>query len=151
MRKHAMSKVQIAAELAALLIDESHYCQSDAAFREAYFQRTGDRYASAPPHVAARDALALLRIGASVSRWAVKACNGIVRYQGNGISCGTWYESDEAAKDRADKRALAKAQAIADRYGATVVIGGDPRGYVLRLRLATKRSNGMADDGWGIA
>lgn len=145
-----MSKVQHVAELAALLLDETHYCQSDAAFREAYFRRTGERYATVAPHVAAREALALIRIGAGVSRWAVKACNGIVRYHGNGISSGTWYESDEAAKDKADARALAKAQAIADRYGATVAIGGDPRGYVLRLRLAS-RARLSGDDGWGVA
>jgi len=146
-----MSKVQIAAEIAALLMDESHYCQSDAAFRETYWQRTGERYASAAPHIAARDALALLRIGAAVSRWAVKACNGIERYQGNGIWCGTWTEADEAAKERADAKALAKSQEIADRYGATVKLGGDPRGCVTRLHLASKRTNSFAADGWAVA
>lgn len=138
-----MTKVKDVAELAALLAKEAEFIQCSPSLRPAYYS---------PPSVAtiAADAMALARIGASVTRWAVAACNGIVRYQGNGISCGTWHDSDEAAKERADKRAFTKAQAIADRYGAKVELGGDPRGCVLRLHLESKRTNGFASEGWGV-
>lgn len=150
------SKLEHSATLAATLTDESHFCQSDSAFRETYFQRTGERYASAAPHIAARDALALIKIGAGVARWAVRECNGEghrVNIPASGYQRWSWEwgSDDDAAKDKADARALAKASEIAARYGATVKIGGDPRGYVMRLQLATKRSNTFSDDGWGVA
>lgn len=142
-----MSRTKDAAELAAVLSAErtAHTIATtgDAACREAV--------RGLAPHQIAADALALLRIGASVKRWAERACNGIERYQGNGIWCGTWTEADDAAKGKADARALAKASEIAARYGASVTIGGDPRGYVLRLVLASGRSNTVGNDGWGVA
>lgn len=143
-------KAKHLATLAAVLMAE--------AFREHVSIR--DRALRHPETVAA-DALALIRIGRGVARWAVRACNG----EGHrvwGFRHGestrsapgwAWDESDDAAKDKADARALAKLQAIADRYGATVKLGGDPRGYVVKLILASGRHNtwGGASDGWGVA
>jgi len=132
------AKLKSAAVLAAVLMDESH-------------EHSGKCEIQNPsPEMIAVDAIALLRIGAGLKRWAERACNGIERYQGNGIWCGMWTERDEAAKDRADARYAAKATEIAARYGATVQIDGDPRGYVLRLILASGRTNGFGA-GWGIA
>lgn len=104
------------------------------------------------PEIVAADALALIRIGKGCARWAVKACNGIKRYEGGRWS-ETWRDSDEKAKDKADARALKKLQDIASRYGAAVKLGGDPRGYVVKLILASGRHNtwGGASDGWGVA
>lgn len=135
-----MSRAHDAALLAALLSAERTTAIASA---------TGDigsREATRglAPHIIADDAFALLRIGASVKRWAERACNGQGRY------AWMWDETDDAAKDRADARALAKASEIAARYGATVTIGGDPRGYVLRLNLASGRKNGWGE-GWGVA
>ena len=143
------------ATLAALLVDETHFLQSIPAFREDYFQRTNERFATVPPHVAARDALALIRIGKGVARWALRYCNGEghrVAIPRNGLQSWSWDwgADDDAAKEKADVRALKKAQAIADRYGATVKLGGDPRGYVFRLMLNSKRSNSFAGEGWGV-
>ena len=139
-----MSKIETAAELAAVLSAEAHHVQASATLRPAY-------YAVPFPHLIAEDALVLLRIGAHVKRWAERACNGIERYQGNGIWCGTWTEADDAAKNRADARHLKRATEIAARYGATAIVGGDPRGYVLRLILASGHSNTFGNDGWGVA
>lgn len=139
-----MSRAKDAAELAVILSAERiTYALPPRACREAV--------RGLAPHQIAADALALLRIGASVKRWAERACNGIERYQRHGILCNTWTDEDDAAKDRADARALAKATEIAARYGASVAIGGDPRGYVLRLVLASGRTNTMGNDGWGVA
>lgn len=108
------------------------------------------------PETVAADALALIRIGKGVARWAVRACNGEGTwkpYASGGGSGWHWGDDDDAAKDKADERARAKLQAIADRYGATVKLGGDPRGYVVKLILASGRHNTMggAPDGWGVA
>lgn len=148
------SKTEHAATIAALLLDESHFCQSDPLFRDRYYERTGERYATVPPHVAARDALALIKIGAGVARWAVRECNGHGRqvwHQPSGRWLWTWGEDDALKHRLADQRAEKKANEIAARYGATVKIGGDPRGYTLRLILITGRTNTMGNDGWGIA
>jgi hypothetical protein len=146
-----MSKVKQAAELAAVLSTEMH--EGHGATTKA---RVGAQLH--PPHVVAADALALLRIGASVARWAVRACNGEGHhtfmpagpYNQTARTVWAWDAEDDAAKDRADARALKRASDIAARYGATVEIGGDPRGYVLRLHLASGRKNCWGE-GWGVA
>jgi hypothetical protein len=137
------SKIETAAELSAALSAEAHFIQSSKSLRPKF-------YAVPRPHIIGQDALALMRIGASVERWAVKACNGVERWEG-GRWVGSWTEADEKAKERADARALAKAQVIGDRYGATVKIGGDPRGYTLRLMMKSNATNSSAGDGWGVA
>lgn len=151
-------KAKHLAILAALLMDEAATkAETEAAKSLAQFA-----YAESPhPETVATDALALIRIGRGVARWAVRACNGeghLVWGFRHGESTRSapgwaWDESDDAAKDKADARALAKLQAIADRYGATVKLGGDPRGYVVKLILASGRHNtwGGASEGWGVA
>lgn len=135
------SRAQQAAELAAVLMSESYECDGKCEMQNPR------------PEKVAADALALLRIGASVSNWAVRYCNGQGsewRAYPNGGGAYVWTEKDDAAKGKADARALAKASDIAARYGATVEIGGDPRGYVLRLHLASGLKNGWGE-GWGVA
>jgi hypothetical protein len=150
-----MSKTEHAATLAARLMEESHWNQSDAAFREAYFQRTGDRYATVPAHVAARDALALIRIGKGVARRAFDECNGVLRYDEKSRSMQRfWTEADGERRERLDGKAKQKAETILARYGATVKLGGDPRGYVMRLHFRSDNLPGrdvIRDDGWGVA
>lgn len=116
-----------------------------------------DKYAPKPhAESVAADALALIRVGRGVARWAVRACNGEGHWhydEPTRRGGWRWDETDDKAKDKADDRARAKLQAIADRYGATVKLGGDPRGYVVKLILASGRHNtwGGAADGWGVA
>lgn len=112
--------------------------------------------AMASAYSVTEDALALIRIGRGVSRWAVKACNGEGHWHYDETTRRggwRWNETDDKAKEKADDRARAKLQAIADRYGAKVKLGGDPRGYVVKLILASGRHNtwGGASDGWGVA
>lgn len=143
-------KTKHAATLAAVLMAEAWGGHCPA------YQGT-DKFAPRPrPETVAADALALIKIGAGVARWAVKACNGEGTwkpYASGGGSGWHWGDENDAAKEKADARALAKLQAIADRYGAKVKLGGDPRGYVVKLILASGRHNtwGGAADGWGVA
>lgn len=142
-------KTKHAATLAALLMSETGNVK---AIRHA---RKQGRVYPWHPEVVAADALALIKIGRGVARWAVRACNGEgrerVQYPG-GQWGNKWDEADDAAKDKANDRARVKLQAIADRYGAKVKLGGDPRGYVVKLILASGRHNtwGGAADGWGV-
>lgn len=155
------SKTKHVATLAAVLMGESAIRMHDPEIRDG----AALLGAMAAATTVAADALALLRIGAGVARWAVRACNGeghqimvaSVPRESGGYSPGRWEwrwtDKDDAAKEKADASALAKLQAIADRYGATVKLGGDPRGYVVKLILASGRHNtwGGASDGWGVA
>lgn len=99
----------------------------------------------ARPHLIARDALELLRIGRATATQAVRQCNGEGRD-------GPWNDADEARHEKRRATWRAKAEAIAVQYGAKVELGGDPRGYVLRLIFPEKKGhkNGWGD-GWGVA
>lgn len=136
------------AELAALLATEAHFIQSSAELRPTYYAVPG-------PHVIAKNAADLLRIGSGVARRAVALCNGEGRKREylDGRWLASWDEEDERSRERADDRARTRAQAIADHYGATVETSGDPRGYTLKLHLKSGRHNtfGGKESGWGIA
>jgi hypothetical protein len=147
-----MSKSQHAMELAAALMEASHWLQSNPDLRAAFRERTGQPYGTVAPHRAAKDALALIRIGKGVARRAVDACNGIMRYDATlRRSVATWTPEDEDRRNRLDEKAKTKAQEIALHYAASVTIGGDPRGFVMRLNFDHKRTNGFSQDGWGVA
>lgn len=133
-----MSNLLHAAELSARLCDISHFRQSDRAWRAAYEARTGYPHWVASPHICARDALALIRIGKGVARWAVRQCNGIERYDAKARRMlATWTEADETACEKAEATAVEKANAIGLKYGVTFTAGGDPRGYVLKMHFPT--------------
>ncbi|MCL8382074.1 hypothetical protein [Xanthobacter aminoxidans] len=151
-----MSKMHPAIELAAVLSRE--------AAQVAALRHPSDLRDMPEPHQIAADAAALLHVGARVKRWAERACNGEGHMVPDrqfplgssgkapyGRMTWTWDETDDAAKDKADARHLKQATEIAARYGASVTIGGDPRGYVLRLVLASGRTNTLGNDGWGVA
>jgi hypothetical protein len=149
-----MTAIEHAATLAARLMSESHWNQSNPDFREAYWQRTGERHSHVAPHIAARDALALIRIGKGVARRAVQMCNGIPRWDAKlRMMINDYTEEDETRRERADGKAKAKAETILARYGASVQLGGDPRGYVMRLHFGSDNLPGRAvpHDGWGVA
>lgn len=99
------------------------------------------RYAPAghPDHWIVRDALAIGRDARSLARHAVNECNFPV----------TEREVKRAAMLRAR---LATALAP---YAAILETSGDPRGYVVKVRVVRGESNGATlDDGrpaWGIA
>ncbi len=135
------------AEIAAMLATEAHFIQSSKDLRPAC-------YAVPEPHLIAKDAAALLRIGNGVASRAVLQCNGIQHWDPQTRQMqSTWTEEDETHNDKMKERARTKAQSIADRYGAKVETGGDPRGCTLRLHLASGRHNTMGgrESGWGIA
>lgn len=131
------SDLEHAMELAAALAHEAAWIQRSKT-RPAY-------YAEPAPHLNARHGLDLIRIGKRVATRAVRACNGE-----GWEKYGHWTEKDKARRERADAKAQAKAQSIADEYGARVELGGDPRGYVMRLHMRSGRKNGWGD-GWGVA
>lgn len=101
----------------------------------------------AAPHVAARDAVTLTRLAREMATAAVRQCNGEGTWQDGRWQ---WGEEDdnrlEAKKDRIRRRVLE----IGAKYGIKgVTLGGDPRGWVLRLHLKSGKTNGMGD-GWGV-
>jgi|SRR4051812_21773207 hypothetical protein len=101
----------------------------------------------ASPIAVARDAIALIRIGKQANTLATRQCNGEGHWE-NGR--WNWDDSDEARAEKRRATMRKNAQKIADDYGATVELGGDPRGYVLRLHLPSHVRNGFGD-GWGVA
>lgn len=84
----------------------------------------------------------------TLERWAVLQCNGINRYQGNGIYCATWTEADEAAKDKAQAKAEAKAMIALglifghDLQGVEIEFQRDPRGHMVKVWPKGKRDHG---------
>lgn len=104
------------------------------------------------PYQAAKDAETLVRLGKRAARIAVQQCNGIERYDSKaGRVLASWTEADEARAER-QKDAIEKAAtAILNPYGATKVsASGDPRGFCLRFRLASGRSNSFDANTWGV-
>ena len=88
-----------------------------------------------PAHVA-NDAQAFRRMARALERLAVAECN-------RGLT-----EREE--KQRANL--YLKVRGYARNYGASAKVGGDPRGFALRLGLPTGRYNtlGGAEEGWRV-
>lgn len=104
-----------------------------------------------PYYRAARDAESLIRLGKRAARIAERQCNGIQRYDAKArMVLSSWTEADEAKAERERKRIATEARAILAPYGATLItVTGDPRGFCLKFRLASERSNSMAGE-WGV-
>lgn len=104
------------------------------------------------PYQAARDAESLVRLGKRAARIAEQRCNGIERYDAKARQrLATWTEDDEARADKATARIEAQATEILAKYGAVdIKAHGDPRGYVLKFRLASGRGNSMETGFWGV-
>ena len=89
-----------------------------------------------PPQELTGRAVAFRKLARSLERYAVKGCN-------------------VGLNEREDARASKAADAARDMarlIGATAIVGGDPRGYCLKLVLPTGRYNtwGGAEEGWGV-
>ena len=100
------------------------------------------------PHLIADDADDLIEIAQRVKGRAVRRCNG---KPGPGPNM-TWDEWGQRL-DRADYKDEEAGNRIMTRYcnhGAHVILGGDPRGYTLKLVLASGRTNEMGGEGWGV-
>lgn len=108
--------------------------------------------AVASAYVAARDAESLIVLGKRASRLAVQRCNGIERYDAKaGRVLASWTEEDETRADKTDAKIEAEAGRILAPYAATEIkVAGDPRGFVLRFRLASGRSNSFGGEVWGV-
>lgn len=98
------------------------------------------------PHLIAQDAIKLLRLGARAATLSVRLCND-EGWQRRGV----WDDKDETKYEKTRERILRDCNGIAAHYNATCALGGDPRGYVLKLHLRSKRSNTLGNDGWGVA
>ena len=100
---------------------------------------------------AARDAAALCSLGRKAQRLGEKRCNGVQRYDAKArLVLASWTEADEQAAERVAEKIKAEALAILEPYGATLVtVTGDPRGYCVKFKLASGRSNGMSGE-WGV-
>lgn len=105
------------------------------------------------PHMIASDAAALVKIARGVNRRACQRCNGNPSVRGDAEV--HW----NATLDRADARDETRALGIMCRYPVMgrrtspvvgVILGGDPRGYTLKLVLASGRTNDMGREGWGV-
>ena len=95
----------------------------------------------------ARDAQSLARIAKRIERRAVLRCNGDERISRKGEAAeNAW----SAKLDAADARDQARVNTLVKVYRASCIIGGDPRGYTLKLVLASGRTNDMGRDGWGV-
>ena len=89
-----------------------------------------------PPQMVAARALQFCKAARVIERNAVNQCNGV-------------------DSPRTEARALKAANAVAtlaSECGFTPRLGGDPRGYTLKLILPTGRYNtwGGVEDGWGV-
>lgn len=104
------------------------------------------------PYHAATDAESLVRLGRKAARIAESRCNGIERYDATARRVlASWTDDDESRADKAGSRILADAKAILDKYGATdIQVGGDPRGFTLKWRFASGRSNSFGGEVWGV-
>jgi uncharacterized protein with PIN domain len=104
------------------------------------------------PYKAAKDAEALIRLGKRAARIAVQQCNGIERYDAKaGRVLASWTEAEETRADNSKAKIETEANAILARYGGgNASAGGDPRGYCLKFKLASGRSNGMDSGVWGV-
>jgi hypothetical protein len=104
------------------------------------------------PYKAACHAESLVRLGKRAHRIAENLCNGIERYDSKaGRVVASWTESDETAAEKSRERIEREARDILAEYGATGInASGDPRGFCLRFRLASGRSNSFDRETWGV-
>lgn len=111
-----------------------------------------DGMSNCTPYRAARDAETLVRLGKRAARIAVHRCNGIQRYDAAARQMlATWTEADESRADKACDKIANDAAAILESYGATdIQVGGDPRGFTLKWRFASGRSNSFGGEAWGV-
>jgi hypothetical protein len=100
----------------------------------------------------AKDAESLIRLGKRAARVAVQQCNGIDRYDAKaGRVLASWTEADQDRAEKAKAKIETEANAILAAYGGgNASAGGDPRGYVLKFKLNSGRSNGMDSGVWGV-
>ena len=87
------------------------------------------------PHLTARDAVELMRLGRSYSRHAVNLCN-IPNYQ--------------ETYDRRTETIRRKLADVVKPYGAKALTGGDPRGCTVKLILRSKRTNDFGGEGYCV-
>ena len=76
------------------------------------------------------------RLARSLERLAVKECNAGLSEREKLRQTATTHTAEEMAR----------------LIGANAIVGGDPRGYCLKLDLPTGRYNtwGGAEEGWGV-
>jgi hypothetical protein len=104
------------------------------------------------PYSDAMNAESLVRLGKRAAKIAIDRCNGIPRWNADARQMlATWTEADEARADKACDKIAKQAADILQPYGATEIsVGGDPRGFNLKWRLASGRSNSFGGEVWGV-
>jgi hypothetical protein len=117
--------------------------QFTAALAQAYPSMTIERLREA------RDKL--LTLARQHGRLAVEECNGPDGvHLMNSAQIAEWQVNLDLRQTRCEERIKAL---IADRLpGTKLILGGDPRGYTVKLILPTGAYNTMGgkDDGWGV-
>lgn len=106
------------------------------------------------------DIRTLLTLASRLQRWAVACCNGDYPAD-NGeratVQCKecerSWVPGFVRTGVCRDCLTEARVEALAKHYGAVAHCGGDPRGYVVKLKLPSGAHNGWggAEDGWCVA
>lgn len=91
----------------------------------------------------------LLRAAGTLQRWAEKACNGIERWDDKAkMRLASWTDADEAAKDKAQKRAEVQAMAalglmFGDKLdGLAIEFQRDPRGAMVKVYRKAEAGSG---------
>ena len=95
-----------------------------------------------PIHEIAQDVETLGRIGARVRLHEERMCSYEDYYER--------HKPDEDGTDRLIERAEKRATAIAAKYGMTVEVGGDCRGFAFHLRRPGLRGNTWGGDEHGF-
>lgn len=105
--------------------------------REAY-QATESQFFKEAPHIKAGRMMEILdrlhRYEATLSRIGIAGCNRDLTAQ-------------EIKKEASTE---VKVQEIMKELGFTAKTGGDPRGYMIRIYLPSKRSNSFDGESWRI-
>ena len=113
--------------------------------REEFTARVTRAFPALAPHLAAELARKLMRLAATADRLAVEGCNGpngVERMDGKRIE---QWENDLAKRD---ERAEARIQKLCAEHGIEVETSGDPRGYVVKIKLTGQHGNTMGGEGW---
>lgn len=120
-------RIEAAAHLAAVLTEEARAAEAKTPAETPW-----------PAHWAARDAIALIKIARAMDNLAVRQCNE------------PWGDKEYERAERRRAKALERIKEIGKPYGFKgASVHGDPRGFVVRIDLASGRKNGWGD-GWGV-
>lgn len=112
--------------------------------KEAFLVRLAVELPDVPPTAILYHGRAILHAARNLDRLAVSSCNGEI--------ADDYYESEKARAVARVQRALDGLAEWTDRRVTIAEVGGDPRGYCLKLHLPSGKGNtrGGDSEGWGV-